>query len=235
MRAGRPTLFFAGMALAIAAQLIAQAPSPPVPPAAAAKTVKLPAPRTDGGISVEKALKQRRALRNPAEIPLTVDEVSQLLWALQGITDDKGHRTAPSAWAKYPLEVYLLAGNVTGMNPGLYHYLPKTHELVPLFEGDRRASLVSIAERQEWIRSAPAVFFITGVGSQAARANGSCPLAWMYVEAGLAAQGFLLQAVSLGLGSTYVGGFDVDGVRKFLGAPAGEEPISLLPVGRKAL
>lgn len=73
--------------------------------------VKLPTPRTGGGISVEKALSERRSIRGFKNESLTLNEVSQLLWAAQGVTDDKGHRTSPSAMASYPLEVYLLAGN----------------------------------------------------------------------------------------------------------------------------
>jgi hypothetical protein len=84
----------------------------------ASKVIKLPESRTDGGIAVEKALKERRSIRNFGKEGLTLDEISQLLWAAQGVTDDKGHRTAPSAMARYPLQVYLLAGNVTGLPSG---------------------------------------------------------------------------------------------------------------------
>jgi len=91
----------------------------------ASKAIKLPEPRTDGGISVEKSLETRRSIRSFGKDGLTLNEVSQLLWAAQGVTDNMGHRTAPSAMARYPLQVYLLADNVTGLPTGVYHYSPQ--------------------------------------------------------------------------------------------------------------
>jgi Nitroreductase family len=114
----------------------------------ASKSINLPEPRTDGGIPVEAALKERRSIRTFGKEGLTLDEISQLLWAAQGITDDLGHRTAPSAMARYPLQVYLLAGNVTGLPSGVYHYLPKGHNLTVIHQGIS----MSIAMQQPVLR-----------------------------------------------------------------------------------
>jgi SagB-type dehydrogenase family enzyme len=194
-------------------------------------SIALPAPKIDGKVSVERALKERRSLRDPAS-PLTLEETSQLCWAAQGVTDDKGHRTAPSAWATYPLELYVIAGAVTGLAPGLYHYEPGKHSLRLIAAGDRRTDFVAKAAGQDWIAAAPAIFIITGVAEKMAKMQ-ERGLQFMFVEAGLAAQGFFLQATALGLGSTFVGDFKPSEARSVLGLTAEEEVLAVLPVGRK--
>lgn len=199
----------------------------------AAKSLRLPVPRFEGGLAVEKTLQARRSQRAFSDQSLTLAEVGQLCWAAQGITDDKGHRTAPSAMATYPLELYVLATRVVGLPTGLYRYIPAQHELALLKPGLTSTDLANQAAKQEWIRKAPAVFVLTGVAERANRKKTSKGERFVWVEAGLAAENFFLQAVSLGLGGTYVGGFDDEGLKKFLALPAGEEPLAVLPVGRK--
>jgi SagB-type dehydrogenase family enzyme len=195
-------------------------------------TVALPSPRTDGKVSVEKALKERRSLRNPEPTPLTLEEIGQLCWAAQGVTDEKGHRTAPSAMALYPLELYVIAGAVTGLAPGFYHYEPAIHDLSLVAKGDMRTVVDEKAIGQGWIAKAPAVFVISGNASKMAGMKDR-GRQFMDVEAGLAAQGFFLEATAMGLGSTYVGGFKPLEARAVLGIPNSEEVLAILPVGRK--
>jgi SagB-type dehydrogenase family enzyme len=206
---------------------------------AAPATVSLPAPRTDGKVSIEAALKQRRSVRSFAPTPLTLEEVGQLCWAAQGVTDEKGHRTAPSARASYPLGLYVAAGAVTGLAPGLYRYQPASHSLQLVAPGDKRADLDQKAVGQSWmpIAKAAAVFVLSGNaakmssgGDPAARERGAH---FMWVEAGLAAQGFFLEATAMGLGSTYVGGFRPAETMAVLGLPSSEEVLAILPVGRR--
>jgi SagB-type dehydrogenase family enzyme len=206
-------------------------------PSARTADVTLPAPRTDGKVPVETALSQRRSVRAFAPGPLTLGEVGQLCWAAQGVTDDKGHRTAPSARATYPLELRVVVGDVAGLPPGVYRYLPASHALRLEATGDRRVALDGKAVGQGWIPGAPGVLVISGVASKAA--GGGDPATrergehFMWVEAGLAAQGFFLEATALGLGSTYVGGFRSAEASAVLGLPASEEVLAILPVGRK--
>lgn len=211
---------------------LALAAAPAALPAGPARRLPLPAARTQGTVSVEAALHQRRSLRAPAVTPLSLADVGQLCWAAQGITDDTGHRTAPSARAAYPLQVYLVAGSVTDLPPGVYRYLPAGHALEQLAAIDRRAELERRAVGQSWVARAPVVFVITGA---VARMSGMGDRAaqFMAVEAGLAAQGFFLQAEALGLGSTYVGGFRPGEARQALDLPEGEEVLAMLPVGRR--
>jgi SagB-type dehydrogenase family enzyme len=200
----------------------------------AAPSVALPHPRTEGKVSVERALKERRSVRSLAPAPLSLQELGQLCWAAQGVTDDKGHRTAPSAMATYPLELRVMAGNVEGLAPGIYRYRPDKHELLLLSEGDRRAAFQEKAVGQAWIAKAPALLVITGVPERITKRAKERGVPFMWVEAGLAAQGFFLQAAAMGLGSTYVGGFNAEAARSFLALPAGEELMAVLPVGHKS-
>ena len=222
----------------------------------ASQAIKLPEPRTDGGMTVEKSLEERRSIRSFGKDGLTLNEVSQLLWAAQGVTDDKGHRTAPSAMARYPLQVYLLADNVTGLPSGVYHYSPEGHNLTIMAEGNVDEYYNATAGFEAWIKTAPAIFVITGnisgmnqmpglqpgnrtTGSNRTSGTGNQmprqdPSQWVYIDAGTAAENLLLEVVSLDLASTYTAGFSANKTEELLGLPSGEVPIGVLPVGRKA-
>lgn len=189
--------------------------------------IKLPQPKFDGNLSVEKALKERRSIRTYKPDPLLAETVSQLLWAAQGITEpSKGLRTAPSAEASYLLEVYLIASNVIGVVPGLYKYQPQGHEIKQISEGDIKERLYNVVG-QAPIKGAPALLVLTGYPKR------SVNPAWMYLEAGHAAQNVLLQAVSLNLGTVVMTGFRPEEVKKVLGLPDDELPIYILPVGKR--
>lgn len=220
-----------GLRVSLTLALLASTALAPAADAAAPTYVPLP-PAVDGKVSVEAALKQRRSLRNPAPTPLTLDDIGHLCWAAQGVTDEKGHRTAPSAHSTYPLELYVLAGAVTDLAAGLYHYVPAKHSLALLAEGDVRGELVEKAIGQGWIAKAPAIFVISGAPAKMA-AMKEPGTQFLWVEAGLAAQGFFLEATARGLGSTYVGGFRPAETRAVLGLPAAEEVLAVLPVGRR--
>jgi SagB-type dehydrogenase family enzyme len=200
--------------------------------AAGQAPVALPPAQTDGKVAVEKALAERRSLRAPAPTALSLADIGQLCWAAQGVTDDKGHRTTPSAHATYPLELYVIAGAVDGLAPGTYHYVPAGHALQLRAAGDQRQDFETKGVGQDWIATAPAIFVISGTAAKMAKMK-EHGTPFMYVEAGLAAQGFFLQATALGLGSTYVGGFDPAAARAALGLPESEEILAVLPVGRK--
>ncbi|MBU4492453.1 MAG: SagB/ThcOx family dehydrogenase, partial [Euryarchaeota archaeon] len=115
--------------------------------------IKLPEPKYDSGTSVEQALLERRSVREYKDEPLKLTEVSQILWAAQGITDPiRGFRTAPSAGALYPLEVYVVIGNVEGVAKGVYKYEPNEHELVKIRNGNVRDEMAVAALGQTWVR-----------------------------------------------------------------------------------
>ena len=187
----------------------------------------LPPPRSRGPVRLEEALAARRSVREFVDEPLTERQLSQLLWAVQGITGEGGLRSAPSAGALYPLEVYV------AMASGVYHYEPEQHAVTIMRTADLRPAMCAASLRQDAVRQSPAVFVIAAVYARMAKKYGE---AWSrrYVdmEIGHAAQNLLLQAVALGLGGVPIGAFHEDRMRRLLGLPAGEEPLYLLPVGR---
>lgn len=202
-------------------------------PASSPDAIKLPAPVHDSNMSVEKALAGRRSVRQFKDMPLDIAEVSQLLWAAQGITDSPGFRTAPSAGALYPLEVYVVAGNVKGLAPGVYKYKPAGHELILVKEGDARAALSNAALGQSVVKDGVIVIVIAGVYE---RTTAKYPAGEKYVhmEAGHSAQNVYLQSHALGLGTVVVGAFNDDSIRKATGMAGHERPLYLMPVGRPA-
>jgi SagB-type dehydrogenase family enzyme len=194
--------------------------------------VVLPEPSLDGEIAVERALASRRSMRDFAPEPLPLPAVSQLLWAAQGITHPAGLRTAPSAGALYPLELYLVAGAVSELRPGVYRYDPTRQSLSLVVEGDRRAQVARAALGQDWMAAAPAIVVITGVYERTARKYGERAPRYVHMEVGHAAQNIYLQAEALGLGTTMVGAFRDGELARELGLPTPEKPLGLLPVGR---
>ena len=220
------------LALVVATQSCVTAPAtrspgPAMPPAPT--VLSLPSPSTVGAVSVEEALAGRRSVREFTSRPLSWAQVGQLLWAAQGVTDAQGHRTAPSAGALYPLELYAVSAE------GTFRYLPERHALATVREGDLRQELRAAARGQESVGTAPLVVVIVAVPARtAARYGQERARRYVQLEAGHAAQNLLLQAVALGLGAVPVGAFDDARVAATLGLPADEEPLYLLPVGYTA-
>jgi len=191
------------------------------------ETFKLPPPRHDSEVSIEKALLERRSIRSYQEEPLTLKDLSQILWAAQGITEPKrGLRAAPSPRAAYLLEVYVLPGDVTNLPMGLYRYQPEGHELIKIADGDKKAELFKAAG-QAPIKNAPVALVIAGLSEKTQNP------AWMYLEAGHAAENVYLQSVSLKLGTVAMGGFKEDEVRKVLNLSEKERVLYIMPIGKK--
>lgn len=194
--------------------------------------VRLPEFKPDGKMSLERAMLLRRSVRDYLDEPLSLSDVAQILWAAQGITSPRGFRTAPSAGALYPLEIALVSGRVGGLPPGVYKYKPSTHELIKLFEGDRRAELASAALGQSWVKDAPASIVISAVYARTTGRYRERGIRYVHMEAGHAAQNVCLQAVGLGLGTVVVGAFADGDVKRLLQMPEAEEPLAIIPIGR---
>ena len=191
-------------------------------------------PRADitGQMPVERALEQRRSVRTFASAPLSLADVGQLLWAAQGVTHKKGFRTAPSAGGLYPLEVYLVAGKVDDLSPGVYRYLPGHHDLIRVASGDRRRALAAATAGQDWVRRGSAVLVIAGIYERSSKKYGRRGQRYTHIEVGPVAQNVYLQATALGFGTVFVGAFYDAEVQDALGLPADHEPLGLMPVGR---
>jgi len=194
--------------------------------AASGTEVALPPPSTDGEMSLEQTLAKRRSIRQFARQDLTLEQIGQLAWAAQGITNpDTGFRTAPSAGATYPLELYLLTKD------GVFRYMPKGHKLARVSAVDKRAALARAALGQGSVSGAPLDFVITGVYARTSAKYGERSERYVVLEAGHAAQNIHLQAVALGLGSVPVGAYTDEAVSKVLDLPADEIPLYIIPVG----
>jgi len=186
----------------------------------------LPTPHLKGTLSLEEALAQRRSAREFADTPLTLAELGQLLWAAQGITHPTGLRTAPSAGALYPLEVYVVT------REAMYRYEPQGHRMSVHIEGDARPRLYASALRQEPVLNAPAVIVIAAVYARTTdKYGGERSPRYVHLEAGHAAQNVLLQAVALNLGAVPIGAFEDDKVKQGLELPSDQQPLYLIPVG----
>jgi len=190
-----------------------------------AEEIALPAPRLKGAMSLEETLAARRSVREFTEEKLTLEEISQLLWAAQGITAAWGGRTAPSAGALYPLEVYVATAD------GLYHYVPQGHKAIVESRADLRGALWRAGLSQDAIHQAPAVFVITAVYARTEKKYGGRAERYVKLEAGHAAQNLLLQAVALGLGGVPIGAFYDEQVQSTLSLPSDHEPLYLVPIG----
>ena len=193
--------------------------------------IDLPQPSADGKVSLETAIAERRSIRDFSRQPLSLEHVAQLLWAAQGITSRDGGRSAPSAGALYPLEFYLVAGDVDSLPAGLYRYVPRGHRLSQVTGGDLRKALADAALDQAWVRRAPAVLVIAGVYERSARKYGDRARRYTRIETGHAAQNVYLQATALGLGTVIVGAFHDAEVQAILGLPDDHAPLALMPVG----
>ncbi len=189
------------------------------------KEVILPKPKiTEKGI--EECISHRRSVRSFKNDDLTMEQISSLLWACQGITEPVWKfRTAPSAGATYPLEV------LVAKKDGLFRYVPLTNKILQLSKKDLRGELSRASLNQEFIAQAPVVFIITAIYARTTGRYGNRGIRYVYIEVGHAAQNLHLMAVALGLGSVPVGAFDDDAIKKILNLPENEEPLYIIPVG----
>lgn len=196
--------------------------------------IKLPEPRLRSEVSLEETLFKRRSVREYANFPLTLENISQLLWSAQGITSEWGGRTAPSAGALYPLEVYLVAGNVEDLVPGIYKYSPGKHELIKVKDNDLREELAVAALGQTCVSEGAIDIVIGAVYDRTTRKYGDRGVRYVHMEAGHAAQNLYLQASALNLGMVTVGAFYDEQVKEVLDMPENETPLYVIPVGNSS-
>lgn len=201
--------------------------------------VNLPAPQITGSESVEQAIHDRRSVRRYANQSLTLMDISQLMWAAQGITDQNTKfRTAPSAGHTFPLEVYILVGKngVQGLKEGVYHYNPFNNTLEQILRSDVRSDLSQAANSQPWVKEAPVDIIITGNYQKMIDKYKDEKLSTRFVdmEAGHAGQNIYLEVESLKLATVALGSFKDDQVHQILHLPANENTLYIYPVGHSA-
>ncbi len=195
---------------------------------------QLPQPNQKGDLSLEEAISQRRSQRQFKNQSLELDQISQLVWAVQGITNQtSGFRSAPSAGALYPLEIYLVVGEngVNNLNSGVYHYRPKSHSLDLIVNQNVKSKLSQICLGQDSINQAPISIIITGVFKRTQDKYGNRGERYVYMEAGHAAQNAYLQSESLKLGMVVIGAFNDQNLIDTFQLPDNHQPIYVIPIG----
>jgi SagB-type dehydrogenase family enzyme len=204
--------------------------------ASSSGTIGLPEPAGDG-LSVEEAIRQRRSVRSYSDEALSLAELSQILFAAQGITGKAGGRTlraAPSAGATYPFEVYVFARKVEGLEPAIYRYLPHGHEIEVVREGDLTGELSEACLGQSMPSEAACTLVLAAVPGRTAAAYGDRAPMYIYMEAGHISQNIYLQCASLDLGVVAVGAFYESEVDAIIGLDGEHErSIYVNCIGRK--
>lgn len=203
---------------------------------ALSKNIQLSQPSLKGNVSVEEALQARRTHRSYGPGPIDGDALSQMLWAAYGVTAKHGGlglKTAPSAGALYPLDVYAVVGDKTAgtLTAGIYHYIPAEHAIFRVKDGDLRAELGRAALGQMWLSDAPVVLVITGEFARTEVKYGPRGQSYVLMESGCVAQNIFLQAEAIGLKAGIIGAFENDRVNKLLGLPEAHLPLLIMPVG----
>ena len=217
--------------------------------------INLPSPNFAGQSSLEESILKRRSRRSYGEKPLTVSQVSQILWAGQGITDQENKfRSAPSAGALYPLDLYLVVGekkvksllrespiksessdeSMTEkdyLDSGVYHYLPQNHQLEKILDSDLREEVMKASLHQSFIAEAPVVLVITAEYERTTQKYGERGKIYVHIEAGHVGQNICLQVASLGLGTVTIGAFNEKEIADILNLPATYHPLYVMPIG----
>jgi SagB-type dehydrogenase family enzyme len=195
--------------------------------------LKLPSPDTRGKLSLEQAIAKRRSVRRFKAEPLTLEQLSQLLWSAQGITGTGDGRATPSAGATYPLEVFIVVGEhgSPSLAAGLYHYDAGNHSISLQQTGDLRQTLADTALGQSSIARCPVAMVICAVHPRTAYRYGRRGERYVHMEVGHVGQNVALQAVALGLGTVMVGAFEDEEVQKALKLEEQFKPLYIIPIG----
>jgi len=188
--------------------------------------IQLTDPNLTGKLTFEEALAKRRSVREFSSEALKRSQIGQLAWAGQGVTDSqRGLRTAPSAGAMYPIELFFATAE------GVYAYRPTEHSLLQTSQQDIRSNLARATATPEPVIGAGCAIIVTGSSRKLASRFGSKSRTYVALEAGHVAQNIQLQAVCLGLGSVTVGGLDTAAVRKVCRMSRDTEPLYVICVG----
>jgi SagB-type dehydrogenase family enzyme len=194
--------------------------------------IQLPLPEKKGGMTLNEALTLRRSVRSYSEAPLSLPEISQLLWSAQGITNESGFRTAPSAGATFPIEMYLLVNNALELTKGVYHFDPFTNTLDLISSEDLSAPLTRASLSQAMISDASVVLIFGAVFERTGARYGERGERYVYNEIGHASQNVHLQVAAMGLGTVVIGAFRDDEVEKVLNLGEEIRVLYLMPVGK---
>ena len=197
----------------------------------AGEALPLPKPRLRAGNTLEQAISRRRSRRTFSEAPLSLVDLTQLLWAAQGVTGDYDLRAAPSAGRIHPIRIYVVAGQVDGLEPGCYLYEAGSHQLRPVARGDLRADLRAATSHQECLCAGAADLIVAAAPQSTLERFGERGHRYVHMEAGHVAQNIYLQAAAMRLSTTAVANFDDQAMARAGRLAAGEIALYVMPVG----
>ena len=199
----------------------------------------LPLPKFASGVSIEQSLAWRRSIRDYKDEPITIVNLSILLWSAQGVNELKyGFRTTPSAGGTYPLEVYaiissrgVMIDDATYLPAGSYKYDHRDHSITMVKDGDLSEELSNASLNQEWVRKAPVNLVICADYVRITRVYGERGDRYVHMEDGHVGQNLYLMVAALHLGTVVIGAFSDDQVKTVVGSQGSEQPLYVQPVG----
>ncbi|MGC8659925.1 MAG: SagB/ThcOx family dehydrogenase [Desulfomonilaceae bacterium] len=201
--------------------------------------VKLPKPALTSKMSVETGMLRKKSVRHFSAAPLSLEQVSQLLWAANGALPVEAIsgatvKTLPSAGGIYPLEIFLLTGSgtVKGLAPGVYSYNSTSNSLAQISKDDVRVAVAQAALSQLWLANAPIMVVIGGAFAKTTAKYGNRGIQYVYMESGASNQNLYLQAEALGLRLGTVGAFNEAGVSSAMKIPSGITPLLIVAIGK---
>jgi len=205
------------------------------------QSILLPSPNVSGDVSIEEVLNARRSVRQYADSSLSINEISQLLWAAYGVTKSYesptslrgGLKTSPSAGALYPLELYLVAWNIDQLENGIYKYFSEDHSLKLVMSGDKRDELSTAAWDQSWLKDAAGAIVYSAVFSRTTDKYGERGKdRYVCMDVGHSAQNVYLQGVALRIGTCAIGAFNDNKLKELINMPEDETPLYIMPIGK---
>lgn len=194
--------------------------------------INLPQPTTDGQVSLEKSMSLRRSIRSYKNEPISVHELSQLLWAGQGVTNERGFRTAPSAGATFPIELFVMVNNVEGLQKGIYHYQIGDHKLKMIDDRTIETDLARASLSQSMISDAGLVIIFTAVFDRTTSRYGERGIRYIHNEIGHVSQNIHLQVAALNLGTVVIGAYRDEEVEDALNLGKDYRVLYMMPVGK---
>ncbi len=196
----------------------------------------LPEPKLDLGHNLWECLRKRRSIRKYSNQPITVTDLSNLVWATQGVTEKIGRhllRTAPSAGALYPFETYLYINNVEGLEKGFYHLHVASFSLEQLKTGEFSRELTAAALGQTMVGRAAVVFLWSAVPLRCMAKYRNRGIRYIFLDLGHVCQNLQLAATVMGMGSCPIGAFFDDELNNLLELDGVDETIVYMnPVGK---
>lgn len=199
-----------------------------------AKKVALPELSDKDLTEVERVIRRRRSIRHYSQAKMTLPELSRVLKSAGAITEkSRGFRSAPSAGATYPIEIYCVVNNVDGLEQGIYHYEIKTQDLALIKSGDFSSKIMQSALYQSFVGKANAVIVLTAIFDRTRWRYKERAYRYILIEAGHIGENIYLAATALGLAPCAVGAFMDTKLNELLGLNDWrEQALYILTVGK---